>query len=55
MKHSLQFKRKDTGEVFLITSEIEGKEKSLNVAVVDEKQDKAYRKLSIEVYQQYEK
>lgn len=55
MKHSLHFKRKDTGEVFLITSKIEGEEKSLNVAVVDEGQDKAYRDLEVEVYQQYEK
>ena len=54
MKHSLQFKRKDTGEVFLISSKINDDEKTLIVAIVDEMQEKGYRETDVEIYQQIE-
>lgn len=55
MKHAIQFKRKDTGEVLLISSEIKGSEKKLVVALIDETQKKMYREVDVEVYQQIEK
>lgn len=54
MKHSIQFKREDTGEVLLISSQICGDEKRLFFAVLEKEPEIKCREIPVTVYDQEE-